>query len=150
MKRLFAYAGLLVLVASMAVAVTRTRGTSVFDIIEFGQLQPQPYASIASTVDLTLTQWRSASYFPVTTAGGAVDIEMAGTPAASDYGAAKIFQLATGHSSNALTVSADGAGLTTIVTQQGGAGASCEDTGDYIVCWAISGTVGVCTTYCAD
>lgn|SRR5512139_102498 len=151
MKRTLMLAVAVFCVGSAAYAVTRTRGTSVFDIVEFGQAQPQPYATIAADVGaMTLTQYRSASYFPVNTSSAAVDIEIASALTASDFGAHKIFAVATGHATQALTVSADGAGVTTVVTQQGGGGTTCEDKGDYIDCFGIATDTLVCTTFCAD
>jgi len=150
MRRTLIFAVALCFAVSAAYAVTRTRGVSVFDIVEYGQSQPQPFASTAASADLTLAQWRSASYFPISTASAAVDIEVSGTFAASDYGAKKTFVVATGHASQALTVSTDGAGVTTVTLADACAGASCEDVGDTIECWAYAAQAMRCITCCAD
>lgn len=141
---------LILAIGTAAYAITRQRGLAVFDLIEFAQLQPTPYASIAASADLTRANWRSSSYFPVTTAGAAVDIEVSGTLEASDYGARKVFMVTTGHASQALTVTTDGAGVTTVTSTDACAGASCEDAGDFIECFAYAAQAMRCVTCCAD
>jgi hypothetical protein len=79
-----------------------------------------------------------------------VDIEVSGVFEASDYGARKTFMVATGHASQALTITTDGAGATTVTSTDACAGATCEDAGDTIECWAYGAHAIRCITCCAD
>lgn len=102
-----------------------------------------------AAVELTKAQFQASGYFPVDTTANAVDVEIAEALDAADIGVQKIFVVTTG-GTNALTVTADGAGVTTVTTRALGAGSSCEDVNDWIRCTVIGAQVMYCESFCAD
>ena len=100
--------------------------------------------------DLTAAQFRASHVFPADTSANAVDVEISEALDALDVGMEKQFRVATGHATQALTVTADGAGVTSVVTVQQGAGATCEDANDSIRVTVRATTALLVETYCAD
>lgn len=103
-------------------------------------------STISSATDLTKAQMQSASYFPVDTSGGAVDIDIENSLDAIDVGRRLTFAVTTG--GNGLTVTGGDSGTDdpTVVTLTG-AGAAVDAAGDYIEC-LVTGTSSVtCTTW---
>jgi hypothetical protein len=104
----------------------------------------------SAATDLTAAQFRASGVFPADTSANAVDVEISEALAAADVGVSKIFRVATGHATNALTVTADASGVTTATLIQQGAGASCEDANDFFRV-TVKGTAAITVeSYCAD
>lgn len=120
------------------------------DTIAVANLRVTAAAALtAAQINLTPTQFRAAGYWPVDTTSNAVDVEVDGALDAADIAAVKMFAVTVG-GTNALTVTADGAGVTAVVTIQQGAGASCEDVNDWIRVTVVNTNAATVETYCAD
>lgn len=103
-------------------------------------------ATISSAIDLTKAQMQSASYFPVDTSGGSVDIDVENSLDAIDVGRSLKFVVTSG--GNGLTVTGGDSGTDdpTVVTLTG-AGASVDAAGDYIECLVTATSSVTCTTW---
>jgi hypothetical protein len=106
-------------------------------------------AATAAAVDLTPALFRASGVFLADTTANAVDFEVDGALAAADLGTVKHFIVTVG-GTNAITFSADGAGVTAVTTIQQGAGASCEDVGDTIRVTVTGTGSAIAETMCAD
>lgn len=104
----------------------------------------------AAAVELTKANVQASSFFPVDTSTNAVDVEINAALDAADVGSEKVFVVTTGHATQALTVTADGAGVTTVVTQAATTGTTAEDAGDMIRCTVYATQAMVCVVYAAD
>jgi len=106
----------------------------------------------AADVNLAKATIQGSNYFPVSTSANAVDVDFADDAAldSADIGSRWVFMVATGHATNALTVTAGASGVTTVTTLNAAAGSSCEDERDHIECIAEATTAIVCRTFCAD
>lgn len=106
-------------------------------------------ALTAAASDLTPAAWRAAGVHLVDTTANVVDVEINGALDAADRGTEKIILVSAG-GTNAATFTADGAGVTAVTTIQQGAGASCEDVGDFFRVTVTGTGSAVSESYCAD
>lgn len=106
-------------------------------------------AATAAAVDLTPAQFRASGVFLADTTSNAIDFEVNAALDAADLGTVKHFVVSVG-GTNAITFTADGAGVTTVTTVQQGTGASCEDAGDMIRVTIVGTGIAIAETYCAD
>lgn len=106
-------------------------------------------AATAAAVDLTPALFRASGVFLADTTSNAVDFEVDGALDAADLGTVKHFIVTVG-GTNAITFTADGAGVTAVTTIQQGVGASCEDVGDMIRVTVVGTGSAIAETYCAD
>jgi hypothetical protein len=105
----------------------------------------------AADVNLTKANIQAASWWSVDTSANAVDVDFGDDAAldAQDIGSKKVFHVTTGHTTQALTVTAGAAGVTTVTTINA-VGTTCEDAGDMIECTVYATTKVTCVTFCAD
>ncbi|MFH1111504.1 MAG: hypothetical protein V1712_00340 [Patescibacteria group bacterium] len=108
--------------------------------------RPTNYATIAASAELTKANLQSASFFPVDTNGGAVDVDLVAMDA-GDVGRELTFYLIANTPAGAMTVTS-GTGMT-VITIAAGVGAT-EDAGDLIKCTITTTAKATCLTYGAD
>lgn len=121
-------------------------------VATFPHVRTTAYSSIAATVDLTKAQAQSAGYFPVSTASGAVIVQIGEAMDAADIGSVKTFIVTATASTNALSFTADGSGVTSVMAVQGGTGdtSSCEDVGDMVRVTITATQKAIAEYFCAD
>lgn len=104
----------------------------------------------SASADIATATLHFYQLWKVDTTSGAVDLDFGEDVAlsASDIGNTWRFLVVTG-GTNALTVTA-GTTVSTVATSQAGAGATCEDAGDYLDCMPYTTTAVRCQSFCAD
>jgi len=127
--------------AKTIATVTRITGGGFYD--------DSPTAKTASG-DISTAELGAYQLFKVDTTAGAVDLDFSD----SALGAALVGQewkfLVTVGGTNALTITAGDAGVTTFATVQAGAGASCEDAGDFFIVVPYTTTAAKAWSFCTD
>lgn len=135
---------------SKALVLDSAKGIATVTTITAGNYRKAIYPSvITASADVSTTTLRAYSYFRVATHAGAVDLDFSDSAfVAADRGSEWIFTV-EGGGTNALTVTAGDAGVTTIKTVEPD-GTTCEDEGDSITVLLYSTGSATIIKNCAD
>ena len=134
---------------SKAMVLSSAKTLATVTQFETGNLLLDNYGStITASADVSTATLHAFQVFLVDTTAGAVDLDFSDSALnAADIGATWKFIQTAG--TNALTITAGDAGVTTIKAVDTD-GAACEDIGDYFTVQPYSTAAATVTSYCAD
>lgn len=105
--------------------------------------------SFSASADISTAQLHACQVFYVTTTGGAVDLDFGEDEALAAADVGQKWRAVIVAGTNALTITA-GTTVSTVTTSQVGAGAACEDVGDYFEIVPYTTTAARNSSFCAD